>query len=541
MRFAIPLFVLLAAACAPDSAVVPQLSEVVATGQGDVRGAFTDEDKAVLAFKGIPFAAPPVGELRWQRPVVPAAWDGQRDATAFAKPCLQAPSVEGFYAQEPMPQSEDCLYLNVWAPAGAVDAARPVMVWIHGGAFITGTASMPLYDGENLARAGVVLVSVNYRLGLMGFFAHPALSALSPNGVSGNQGLWDQLAALEWVRDNIAGFGGDPGNVTIFGESAGSISVCYLAATPHARGLFAKAIGQSGGCFGRHATLDSDEGVAADTALPGQLTGSGHAVGVAIAAALGVEGDGADAIAALREQDAETMVQALHEAQVAAPWRSIFVDGDMFPDQMRRLVESGGGSQVDILVGSTADEGSTLFMDLPDVSFEDWAAGVRNDMGEHGDRFVAAYEKDALESTVTATQQMMSDLFFAWEMRTWSRLATSAGNRAWLYLFNHAPLVEDYGRSLGAFHAAEIPYVFGNPAFGAVPMPWEDVDHRVSALTQAYWVNFAKTGDPNGEGLTEWPVYGSEGDVAFELDAEPRPLPAFRKEKLDAQDAFASF
>ena len=541
MRLTFPLLVLFAAACAPEVVEVAPLSEVVTTGQGDVRGAFTDEDQAVLAFKGIPYAAPPVGELRWQRPVEPAAWTGERDATAFAKPCLQAPSPEGFYAQDPMPQSEDCLHLNVWAPAGAVDAARPVMVWIHGGAFITGTANMPLYDGESLARAGVVLVSVNYRLGLMGFFAHPALSAESPSGASGNQGLWDQIAALEWVRDNIAAFGGDPGNVTIFGESAGSISVCYLTATPKARGLFAKAIGQSGGCFGKHATLDSDEGVVVDNAIPGQLAGSGHAVGVGLAEALGVEGDGAEAIAALRERDAETMIQALYEAQVVAPWRSIFVDGELFPDQMRRLVESGRGSQVDILVGSTADEGSTLFMDMPDVSFEDWAAGVRNDSGEHGERFVAAYEADARESTATATQQMMSDLLFAWEMRTWSRLATAAGNRAWLYLFNHAPPFAEYGRSLGAFHAAEIPYVFGNTAFGNVPMPWEDVDHRVSELTQAFWVNFAKTGDPNGDGLPEWPAYDSDSDIAFELDADPRPLPRLRKEKLDAHDAVASF
>ena len=508
------------------------LDEVVATAQGALRGAFT-ADQAVLAFKGIPFAAPPVGELRWQAPVAAAAWEGERDATALAEPCLQAPTVEGFYARDPVSQSEDCLYLNVWAPAGAADAANPVMVWIHGGAFMMGTANAPLYDGEQLARDGVVLVSVNYRLGLLGFFAHPALSAESPRGASGNQGMHDQIAGLEWVRDNVAAFGGDPGNVTIFGESAGSMSVCYLTATPLAQGLFHKVIGQSGGCFGKHASLVADEGVAVDTAVPNQLSGAGHDIGLAIAGALGVEGDDAAAIAALRERDAEAMIQALHEAQVVAPWRSIFVDGHLFPDQMRRLME--GRSGIDTIVGSTADEGTTLFMDLPEPSVDEWAAGVRQNNGEHGEALVAAYGDDAANSTKTAAQQMAADALFAAEMRTWARTATAAGDQAFLYVFNQAPPVADYERSLGAYHGGEIAYAFGNG--GEL---WEDVDRRTSDLTKAYWVNFAKTGDPNGEGLPVWPVYGDD-DVAFEIDADPQPLPGFRKAKLDAQDAAAAF
>ena len=232
---------------APAQPTPPPLGEVVATANGDVRGAYTDDDNTVLAFKGIPFTAPPVGDLRWKPPMAAASWQGERDATAYSKACVQPSSTEGFYAQGPIPQSEDCLYLNVWAPAGSSEAKTPVMVWIHGGGFVQGTGNMPLYDGESLAREGVVLVSVNYRLGLLGFLAHPALSAESAHGASGNQGIHDQIAALEWVRDNIALFGGDPGNVTIFGESAGSMSVCYLTATPLAKGLFQKAIGQSGG------------------------------------------------------------------------------------------------------------------------------------------------------------------------------------------------------------------------------------------------------------------------------------------------------
>ena len=552
----------------------PPLGEVVATANGDVRGAYTDDDNTVLAFKGIPFAAPPVGDLRWKPPMAAASWQGERDATAYSKACVQPSSTEGFYAQGPIPQSEDCLYLNVWAPAGNSDAKTPVMVWIHGGGFVQGTGNMPLYDGESLARAGVVLVSVNYRLGLLGFLAHPALSAESAHGASGNQGIHDQIAALEWVRDNIASFGGDPGNVTIFGESAGSMSVCYLTATPLAKGLFQKAIGQSGGCFAKHASLTSDEGVVPDSAIPGQLAGSGHAIGLAVAEALGAEGEGPEAIAALRQLDAEAMIATLAEAQVGAPWRSIFVDGHLFPDQMRRLTEQGMGSQVDVVVGSTADEGTTLFMGMPEPSFDEWAEQVRQSMGEHGDAFIDAYREDAAESVLTAQQQMRSDAIFAWEMRTWARLATAAGKNAWLYVFDHAPPVPNYGRSLGAFHAAEIAYAFGNRFdFGAdseqaaaeeetasdgadameesasagdeaeAPAPeaaWDGSDERVVELTQGYWVNFAKKGDPNGPGLPQWPRYDAD-DIAMEISTEPAQRPGFRKAKLDLHDANSSF
>ena len=514
----------------------PPLGEVVETAYGKVRGAFADgtQDGAVLAYKGIPFAAPPVGDLRWKPPAPPTPWEGERDATEFGASCHQAPAAdEGFYAQPELTESEDCLFLNIWAPADRVDAGSPVMVWIYGGGFMVGSSSLPLYDGEALARAGVVVVTVNYRLGLLGFFAHPALSAESPNGASGNQGLYDQVAALEWVRDNIAAFGGDPANVTIFGESAGSISVCYLAATPLADGLFQKAIGQSGGCFARHASLTSTEGVVVDGAVPNQLAGSGHEIGLQLAAALGAQGEGAEAIAALREQDAATMIGTLQEAEVVAPWRSIFVDGHMFPDQMRRLME--GKTGVDYILGSTADEGTALFMGVPESSLEDWQSGIREGQGEHAELYLAAYADDAAASTARAIQNMLGDALFTWEMRTWARLATAAGSQAYLYVFNHAPEVEEYGQSLGAFHGAEIAYIFGNGSD-----LWGDADRELSATMQAYWVNFARTGDPNDDGLPMWPVYGDD-DITFELDADPQPLAAFRNAKLDAHEAALAF
>ena len=550
MRRALPVVCLCIAACAPEAPPpeaaapeveppAPALSTTLATTNGVLRGAST-EDGAVLAFKGIPYAAPPVGELRWKLPVAAASWEGERDATELPPACLQPPPQEGFYSAEPMPENEDCLYLNVWTGASRADEQRPVMVWIHGGAFVMGASRTPVYDGERLAREGVVLVSVNYRLGLLGFFAHPALTAESPHGASGNQGLHDQIAALQWVRDNIAAFGGNPDNVTIFGESAGSMSVCYLTATPLAAGLFQKAIAQSGGCFDRHATLTEASGSVDSTALPGTLTGGGHDIGLGLASALGVEGEGPEALAALRAQDAKALIVALAESGVAAPWRSIFVDGHMFEDQMRALFESKRANQVDAIVGSTADEGTTLFMGFPEMDYDGWSEAVSNDVGdEHAPAFLAAYEAIANESPKTAYEQFLSDRMFAWAMRTWARLADTAGTRAWLYLFSHAPPLAEYGRSLGAFHAAEIAYAFGNSSgFGMMDSEaWDASDEAVTRLSMGYWVNFAKTGDPNGEGLPPWPAYQTAQDEALEIDAEPSVHAGLRKARLDAYDA----
>ena len=545
MRSALPVLCLLVAGCsppappaqAPNPAPVP-VSPSVAIADGLVRGAYTDEDETVLAFKGIPYAAPPVGDLRWRPPAPPASWQGELDATAMSPACPQPPQEEGsFYEFDTGPEDEDCLYLNVWTGAKDSGEKRPVMVWIHGGGFVAGTAATSVYDGEQLARDGIVLVSINYRLGLMGFFAHPALTAESAQGASGNQGLHDQIAALGWVRDNIATFGGDPGNVTIFGESAGAISVCYLTATPLAQGLFQKAIAQSGGCFAPHKTLDDANGVMPEA--PGELAGGGHEIGVGIAAALGVEGTGAEALQALRARDAKEMILALAEAGVSAPWRSIFVDGHMFADQMRALFDSRQANQVDAIVGATADEGTTLFMEAPETDYEAWAAEVVGAFGEpHGTRLVAAYEDIAKTSTKAARQQMLGDQLFNWEMRTWARLAEAAGTRAWLYQFSHAPSVEDYGRSLGAFHAAEIAYAFGNGgAFFGDGAEWDESDDEVTRIVNGYWVNFAKSGDPNGEGLPTWPAYRAAEDLTLEITAAPSVVPGLRKERLDAYDA----
>ena len=543
---ALPVLCLLAAGCSPPApppeapeADPASVSPSLTIADGAVRGAYTDADETILAFKGIPYAAPPVGDLRWRLPAPPTPWQGELDATAMSPACTQPPLPEdaSFYAGEPVPENEDCLYLNVWTGASNAAEKRPVMVWIHGGGFVGGTAATPLYDGEQLARDGVVLVSINYRLGLQGFFAHPALTAESPHGASGNQGLHDQIAAVQWVQNNIAAFGGNPENVTIFGESAGSISVCYLTATPLAAGLFHKAIAQSGGCFAPHKTLDDANGVMPQA--PGEIEGSGHDIGVGIAAALGVEGTGAEALQALRARDAKEMIGALAESGASAPWRSIFVDGHMFPDQMRALFESRRANQVDAIVGATADEGTTLYMNMPETDYDAWAAEVASQFDEpHAARLTAAYEDIAKSSTKTARQQMLGDLTFNWEMRTWARIAEAAGTDAWLYQFSHAPPAGEYGRSLGAFHAAEIAYAFrnGGSAFSA-PGEWDETDHEVARIVSGYWVSFASTGSPNGEGLPDWPVYRAAEDLALEITATPRAVAGLRKERLDAYDA----
>ncbi len=509
----------------------PPLTPTIETMNGEIRGAYTDEDQAILTFKGIPYAAPPVGAKRWTPPQPAPSWQGVKEAGAYSPWCPQAIVDVGFYNAEETQQSEDCLYLNVWTGAKAANEARPVMVWIHGGAFILGSGSQG-YDGEQFARSGVVLVTINYRLGLAGFLAHPALTAESPNKASGNYGLMDQIAALQWVKDNIRAFGGDPDNVTIFGESAGSMSVCYMMTTPLARGLFHKAIGESGGCFARHASLTSAEGVVADTALDGEIRGSGHAIGLQLAETLGVVGEDATALEKLRGMDLKAMTRTLSEAKVSAPWRSIFVDGYVYPDQMRTLYTSGQGSQVDSIVGSN----STLFMDAPEIPYEQWQSELRQQRGEHAEPLLAAYDADAVQSTKLASQLIQSDHTFGWDMRTWARLTEKLGKNAYLYVFNHAPYVEGYEHTLGAFHAGEIGYVFGNPAEA-----WDEADKTVSRLAHAYWVNFARMGNPNGVGLPDWPVYRAEQDVAMEIDVDPRPIQNFRKQKLDAYDRLLAF
>ncbi|MCY4199622.1 MAG: carboxylesterase family protein [Gammaproteobacteria bacterium] len=489
----------------------------VETTEGPIVGAFSDETAGVRVYKGIPYAAAPVGELRWRAPAPHPPWHEAREAVEFGTPCWQR-HVTGIYSRGPVPRSEDCLYLNVWTASSAGDKA-PVMLWIHGGSFEIGHGHLEWYDGTDTARDSIVLVTINYRLGPFGFFAHPWLEGEDANG---NQGLLDQVAALRWVQANIAAFGGDPDNVTIFGESAGSASVCYLQASPLAKGLFAKAIGQSAGCFAPHPTLTEDS----PTGAP-----SGYKMGRKV-----VEHIGAKDLDALRAMDAETLFAALEASDYRVPYPAVYVDGNLFPAQMRALHETGKGSQVPVLVGANADEETALFGELPDVTRGELVEQLRTESPANADALIAAYASEMERGPRIARDRMLSHRLFAWEARAWARSAARTGQPAYLYHFTYVPELPEYGRELGAFHAAEIAYVFNN--LDRTDWAVSIDDREVARILSGYWRNFARSGDPNGERLPQWPLFDEQNSKALELGARPKVIDQHLKDKLDVIDAF---
>ncbi len=465
-------------------------NSVVKTAGGAVRGSV---DNGVNVFKGIPYAAPPLGELRWAPPADVIPWNGTRDASKFSPDCVQAPyDKNSVYYRPPSPQSEDCLCLNVWTTAEQPTEKRPVMVWIHGGALTRGSGATPTYDGANFARKGVVLVTINYRLGPFGFFSHPGLTAESPHGASGNQGVLDQIAALKWVQQNIAAFGGDPSRVTIFGESAGSWSVCSLMATPLSKGLFHRAIGESGGVFGPMAYL-KEKKFGQDSA---------ESTGAKFAESLGTQD-----LAALRALSAEKIIEAFG-ARGSTPTRGV-VDGWVFPKEARLIFADGEQHHVPVIVGSNANEMTTL---TPRAIVPTTLDGLQKYVA----RDFKGFEADFAKLYPAATDAEAADAFldasrdraFTWQMRTWAREMTKAGVPAYLYFFTRIPPVGDHAYNR-AFHAAEIAYAFGNldAARG-----YTATDRALSDAISTYWVNFAAAGDPNGDGLAIWPAHDARHD-----------------------------
>lgn len=519
----------------PAEMAVEPMAQTVA---GELEGAWADEAAGVSVFRGIAFATPPVGDLRWRPPAAVEPWDGTKLATEFGPACWQARNEEASpYSRGELVRSEDCLTLNVWSPA-SVGQQLPVMVWFHGGGHSSGVGSATIFDGTAMAKKGVLMVTANYRLGPLGFLAHPALTAESEHGSSGNYGILDHVATLTWVRDNIAAFGGDPDNITIFGQSAGSWSICALQASPLARGLFHRAIGHSGGCFGApRSHLSAAGGVATAT--------SGHEVGLAIAAELGVAGEGPDATAALRAATPEAVMAG---QTAAGRGTGLLVDGWVMPTLADDIFATGDQNDVPVILGSMSDEGTTLYAGMPEPPHDEFVAGIRSQYGGQADAVLAAYTDEVASSTRTAGQAIAADRSFTWQMRAWAR-AMGDTNDVYLYHFSHAPPVFrlyrpdgpelDYAagrRGAGAYHSGDLAYAFDN--VGLVGIEWNDRDHELSQQMSQYWVNFATTGNPNGEGLPEWPKYerASEPAIHFATDGTAATSKV-REAKLDLFDS----
>jgi para-nitrobenzyl esterase len=486
----------------------------------------TSADSHIRIFKGIPFAAPPVGNLRWQapRPVVP--WTGVRKATGFGARCMQGRIFSDMVFRDEM--SEDCLYLNVWTPAVSAKERLPVMVWIYGGGFQAGSASEPRQDGENLAKKGVVVVSFNYRLGVFGFLSHPDLTKEA--GASGNYGLLDQVAALQWVKKNVAAFGGDPRQVTIFGESAGSFSVSALMASPLAQGLFQRAIGESGAFF------TVGEGTLATKSLA-----QSEQDGVKF-----VEAAGAKAIADLRAKSADEVLQAALKGQMLrfAP----NIDGRMLPRDVYSIYAEGKQAHVPLLAGWNADEaraGVMLAKDKPTVS--SFNADARKRFGESADTLLKLYAANSDAEALESAAALASDLFIGYTTWKWIEMQSqTGGSTVFRYSFDKAPPVAPdlkingvavTARDIGARHAGEIEYVFGTLASLKVPLQPED--WKLSDAMMTYWSNFARTGNPNGAGLPRWPNYDRRSNYqVMHLDTTLHAAPDTHRARYEFLDAY---
>jgi para-nitrobenzyl esterase len=507
------------------SAAFAAIADPIRVEQGLLAGA-SGTTAEMRIYRGVPFAAPPAGDLRWKAPQPPAAWQGVRQAVEFSNGCWQTPypAAAAIYQAKLPPLSEDCLYLNIWTAAKSAKDKLPVMVWIHGGGFTRGYAGSRAYDGEALARKGVVVVTLNYRLGIFGFLAHPGLSAESGHHASGNYALLDQIAALEWVKKNIAAFGGDPGRVTIFGESAGSWAVNTLMASPVAKGLFQRAIGESGGSFSPMKTLaDAEkEGEKLARLLAPDAAPRNSGGGAAPA--------GQDTLKALRAMPAQELLKA-GETEAVRP----IVDGYVLPREIAAIFAQGQQNDVPLIAGYNADEGTTLAPQGANLKAMLFIGGVHQRYGDYADQMLKLYPAASDEQAVQSFYSAYRDQAFGWEMRTWVRMAARTGHQpAYLYYFSHRPPGPQSDR-LRAFHAAEIAYVFGTFIW---PFPWQEADRKLSDAIMTYWVNFAATGNPNGGTLPQWPAYKASDDQALEFGDQIAVRAQINKAGLDFFDAY---
>jgi len=489
-------FYLLSFALILTGALSAAIPDPVHLDTGSVSG-ISANDPSVRVFKGIPFAAPPVGDLRWRAPQPAAHWEGVRKADQFGPNCTagggaggrgggrgkspgggdKGPAPAKAAAPAGPAPSEDCLYVNVWTPAKAAGDRLPVMVWTYGGGFTGGSGAEGRYDGEAMAKKGVVVVTYNYRLGLFGFLAHPELTKESGHNASGNYGMMDLAAALRWVQKNIAAFGGDPRKVTIAGESAGAILVSAMVGSPEGKGLFQRAIAQSGAwmglSIGKMRTLEQAEEA-------------------------GKRSVGAHTIAELRAMSTQEVAQNVTGVQAG-----VIVDGWLVPEDQSLTFAKGKQNDVDVLVGSNQDEGT--FFGGAATTADAAKNRARQTYADLSDDFLKLYPASS-DAEAGASSLMRSRDETAWHQRTWAQFTVKRGKKAYLYYFTHVP---PGNGARGATHTAELPYMFNNPPAND---SWLVLDHKLADMMSSYWVNFIAAGDPNGKGLPAWQPYSAKND-----------------------------
>jgi para-nitrobenzyl esterase len=482
---------------------------IVKTANGKIQGT-ANTDKTVRIFKGIPFAAPPVGDLRWKAPQPVQNWKGTKPCTAFAaSPIQNKPQPflcwsEEFIAQ-PEPLSEDCLYLNVWTTAKAKKEKQAVLVWIYGGGLSSGSANCAIYDGEEMAKKGVVFVSLNYRVGVLGFMAHPELSKEAGNNASGNYGILDQIAALKWVQKNIAAFGGDPNNVTIAGQSAGAFSVTALIASPLAKGLFHKAIPQSGGLLGNM--------------LLSQNLAKAEEVGFNF-----MKKANASSIAELRKIPAEALQTLSNNREIGR--FGVTLDGYTLPTNLMEHFKKGLQNQTPVLTGWVTGDGTVLGESK--ISLEDYKKEAQTKYGDKADTYLSVFPAST-DDEAKAAKQKLSLLGFAGLPS--HLLAGFNSQKTYIYQFGHVPPDKPNFPNYGAFHTSEVPYALHT--LHTWQRSWQPLDKDLENTMSSYWVNFAKTGNPNGANLPKWTSYDKQTGHILLLNDKVEVKSAFLKKEFD--------
>lgn len=495
-----------------------KIDTVISTANGEVKGVFNTET-GIYAYKGIPFAKAPVGDLRWKAPQAVEQWETTFNATEFGPICMQRePRPFSMWTQEFIApvgnMSEDCLNLNIWTKEGPIDSKRPVIVFIHGGGFSSGSGSVPIYNGERMAEKDVVFVTINYRVGIFGFLAHPELSEESSNNVSGNYGLLDQIAALEWVQNNIANFGGDPDRVTIAGQSAGSFSVNYLVASPLAEGLFHGAIAESGAAMLPAARLTTDNSLS-----------SAEERGEQALMSLGV-----GSISEMRELPADSLLSA--QGQYGSP----IIDGYVIPKPVHSLFIEGNYNDVPLLTGWNEDEG--LSFGTPPTA-EQFKQNLRDQYGDYADELLELFPADT--DSIARQSQMDLNMLntFGLQNWKWAQVQNQTGDSpVYLYYFTRDVPYTNEQQDFGAFHTGEVPYAYNN--LHTSKRPWESIDYELAEMMSSFWVSFAEDGDPNGEGLPEWPTARPDNYPAIFFGDSVHVQGVSMKSRLELLDKFYS-